>query len=138
MKQWHIRGGFLTLVLTVLAGCGGGTEPPVDGPLTGEWFGRIDDVNGPTDITFKLAHRDDVAITGTVTVVADEFTFPGDVEGTFDDPAVRLDLEIDVSGDGDIATAVYRGRLVTEGRMEGTFTPDNGNFFALGLDRRGE
>jgi len=138
MKQWHIRGGFLTLVLTFLAGCGAGTEPTVDGPLTGEWFGRIDEVNGPTDITFKLAHRDDVAITGTVTVVADESTFPGTVKGTFDDPDVRLDLEIDVSGDGDVSTAAYTGRLETEGRMEGTFTADNGNAFALGLDRRGE
>ena len=115
-------GRFLALSLVFLPGCGDDPVEP-DPTLTGEWSGQLSGLSSAT-IALGLTENDAGDVTGTMTWTAQGEMGSGPVMGTHNYPDVSLNLQVVLFGMP--WTGKYVARLVTEDRMEGTFSTDSG------------
>lgn len=114
-----------TLLLVVLASCSKKMETEEDPTVTGEWTGQVSVGLIEASITLKLTEDEAGAVTGTLTysVAGQEGSKP--VTGTHNYPDVSLNLQIELGGNQ--LTGKYVAKLVSEDRMEGTFSTDDGS-----------
>ena len=118
-------GRFLALSLVFLPGCGDDDPVEVDPTLTGEWSGQVALGGGASaTIALGLTEHDAGDVTGTMTLTLAGDMSSGPVMGTHNYPDVSLNLQIVLFGMP--WTGKYVARLVTEDRMEGTFSTDSG------------
>lgn len=130
--------GLLTLLLIFFAGCGKETEPEEDPKITGEWTGQVTlpvPGNPQAMVTLNLTENDEGMVTGMMTYSVAGQGGSGPVTGTHDYPDVSLNLKITLLGQE--LTGKYVAKLVTDDRMEGTFSTDDGSIMgALTMDRK--
>lgn len=129
--------GLLTLVLILLAGCSDDVEPE-DPKVTGEWTGQVTlplPGSPVAMVTLKLTEDAEGMVTGTITYSIAGQGGSGPVTGTHNYPDLSLNLKITVLGQEQ--TGKYVAKLVTDDRMEGTFSTDDGTINgALTMNRK--
>lgn len=117
----------LTPFLVPIASCGDDKIEPEDPKLTGEWTGQVTfpEPDPSAEVGLELTENEAGEVTGTITWTVADNSGSGPVTGTHNYPDVSLNLTI--TWFGEKLTGRYVAQTVSDDRMEGTFSSDDGS-----------